>query len=209
MIITTRDIHIMLPSVLDDNYSHSEHGEEGTLRPSKTQLKRNSADLQVLGEELLKLTHQQLVQMELPEALYEAVCLGQRITARGGLKRQRKFIGQLLRHMDVGPVRSKLVTVTQHNAESVRLQHLCEKWRDRMIQEEGLLGMNEFVGQYPGVDRQKLRQLVRESKSEQTTTHAVGPAPRRLFRFIRDVIVEKNTELPSPGETLNESDNSL
>ena len=61
--------------------------------PSKTSRKRESFKLQDLGELLMALSKEQLERLELPEALFDAVRVGQGITANGGLQRQRKYIG--------------------------------------------------------------------------------------------------------------------
>jgi ribosome-associated protein len=160
--------------------------EEEDLGPSKSQLKRDSHALQDLGDELMKLTPEQLARLDLPEELAEAVRIGRGITAHGGLRRQRKFIGKLLRQMDAEPIRAGLAALRNESADAVRLQHLCERWRDRMLA-EGDAAVNEFVGDHPEADRQKLRQLVREGKREKEA----GKPPRAarlLFRYLREVL---------------------
>jgi ribosome-associated protein len=158
--------------------------------PSKSQLKRDSAALQDLGEELLKLTSEQLVRLDLPEELAEAVRTGKNITAHGGLRRQRKFIGKLLRRMDAEPIRAGLATIKNEGADAVRLQHLCERWRDRMLA-EGDPAVNEFVGDHPEADRRKLRQLAQGGRRERDE----GKPPRSarlLFRYLREVLARRS-----------------
>ena len=101
--------------------------------PSKSSRKRESNALQDLGEDLMALSREQLTKLDLPEELFEAVRIGQSITAHGGLQRQRKFIGKLLRNLDVEPIRAGLVALKGESVELVRLQHQCERWRDRML----------------------------------------------------------------------------
>ncbi len=155
--------------------------------PSKTSRKRESNALQDLGEDLMALSREQLTKLDLPEALFEAVRIGQSITAHGGLQRQRKFIGKLLRNLDAEPIKAGLVALKGESAELVRLQHQCERWRDRMLLEgDGVV--NEFIGKHPQAERQKLRQWVRDAKRE----HEAGRAPRAarlLFRYLRDLLL--------------------
>lgn len=158
--------------------------EEEDSGPSKSQLKRDSAALQDLGEELLKLTSEQLLRLDLPEELAEAVRIGRNITAHGGLRRQRKFIGKLLRQMDAEPIRAGLAALKNEGADAIRLQHLCERWRDRMLA-EGDPAVNEFVGGHPEADRQKLRQLVRDGRRERDEAKPPRSA-RLLFRYLRE-----------------------
>ncbi len=167
--------------------------------PSKSSRKRESSALQDLGEDLMALSRDQLTKLDLPEALFEAVRIGQSITAHGGLQRQRKFIGKLLRNLDVEPIKAGLVALKGESAELVRLQHQCERWRDRMLFEgDGVV--NEFVGKHPRAERQKLRQWVRDANRE----HAAGQPPRAarlLFRYLRDLLlVEANELIELAGE---------
>jgi len=155
--------------------------------PSKSSRKRQSNALQDLGEDLMALSREQLTKLDLPDELFDAVRIGQSITAHGGLQRQRKFIGKLLRNLDAEPIKAGLVALRGESAELVRLQHKCERWRDRMLQ-EGDCAVNEFIGQHPNAERQKLRQWVRDAKRE----HEAGRAPRAsrlLFRYVRDVLL--------------------
>jgi len=167
--------------------------------PSKSSRKRESNALQDLGEELMALSREQLIKLELPEELYESIRIGQSITAHGGLQRQRKFIGKLLRNLDAEPIRAGLVALKGESADLVRLQHQCERWRDRMLVEgDGVV--NEFIGQHPQAERQKLRQWVRDAKVE----HEVGRPPRAarlLFRYLRDLLL---AEAAQTGEFAEE-----
>jgi len=91
--------------------------------PSKSSRKRESNALQDLGEELMRLSRQQLEDLDLPENLLEAVRVGQSITAHGGLLRQRKYIGKILRSLDSGPIREGLSALRGETAALIRLQH--------------------------------------------------------------------------------------
>lgn len=71
-----------------------------SLRPSKTQRKREMEELQMLGEKLLKLNHQQLSRLMLPEELIDAITLAQRITKHEAMRRQTQYIGRLMRSLD-------------------------------------------------------------------------------------------------------------
>ena len=169
--------------------------------PSKSSRKRESNALQDLGEELMQLSRQQLEDLGLPENLFEAVRVGQTITAHGGLLRQRKYIGKILRSLDSGPIREGLSALRGETAALVRIQHQSEMWRDRMIA-EGDAAVNAFVGSHPEADRQKLRQLSRESKKEREKS-APPRAARLLFKELRGVLertLEMNPIDDVPGE---------
>ncbi|MDH5424484.1 MAG: DUF615 domain-containing protein, partial [Gammaproteobacteria bacterium] len=61
-----------------------------------------------------------------------------------------------------------------------------EKWRDRMI-EDGDNAVNDFIGEYHQADRQKLRQMVKNSIKEKEQEKAPAHA-RKLFKYIREVV---------------------
>jgi ribosome-associated protein len=69
-------------------------------RPSKTQLKREMAELQVLGQKLLSLKPHQLKALALPEALVDAVELGQRLNKQEAIRRHTQYIGRVMRDLD-------------------------------------------------------------------------------------------------------------
>ena len=173
--------------------------EEFNVRgPSKSRRKRESSALQDLGEELTSLSAEQLSRMELPQDLFEAVRLGQSITAHGGLQRQRKFIGKLLRGLDPEPIRARLAALRGESAGQLRLLHQCEAWRDRMLA-EGDAPINEFVGEHPEAERGKLRQLVRDARREQSAEHPPRSA-RLLFRYLRETLEAGEAPEPAAAE---------
>ena len=179
----------------DPNFSLDDDAE---LPSSKSQLKRDSAALQDLGKELIELPREQLERLDLPAELLEAVRLGQSITAHGGLRRQRKFIGKLLRDLDPEPIRLGLAALRNVSAEAVRLQHLCELWRDRMLT-EGDSAVNDFLAGHPEADRQKLRQLVRDGNRERDAGRPPRSA-RLLFRYLREVLAPEGEEDAAEAE---------
>ena len=76
--------------------------------PSKSVLKRDAHRAQALGEELIALRDSELVALELPERLYEAIVAARSIGSRGGGARQRQYIGKLMRDIDLTRVRELL-----------------------------------------------------------------------------------------------------
>ena len=76
--------------------------------PSKSMLKRDAAAAQSLGTRLIALKESELAALNLPEILYDAILLAKRITSRGGLARQRQYIGKLMREVDPAPIEAAL-----------------------------------------------------------------------------------------------------
>ena len=77
-------------------------------KPSKSARKREYLALQKLGEELLTLRESELLDIELDEDLLEAVLEARQIRSHGALRRQKQYIGKLMRRIDPEPLRAAL-----------------------------------------------------------------------------------------------------
>jgi len=76
------------------------------LKPSKSALKRENIALQKLGEELISLKESDLEGLPLDDNLHEAIMEARQIKAHGALRRQKQYIGKLMRHIDPEPLRA-------------------------------------------------------------------------------------------------------
>ena len=153
--------------------------------PSKSQLKRDSFALQDLGVELVKLPAEHLARFELPEKLLDAIELARRINSHGAQKRQRQYIGGLLRDLDPAPIRALLEELRGADRVSKARFQENERWRARLIA-EGDAALSEFLERHPEADRQHLRRLVRDAAQEA----AAGKPPRHareLFRYLQSL----------------------
>jgi len=157
-------------------------------RPSKSARKRESTDLQQLGEALIGLSDSELDALPLPEQLRDAVDLARRITAHGGLYRQKQYIGKLMRKIDAEPIREALEAKrTRERVEATRF-HRVEQWRDRLLK-EGAEGVAALATEFPRIDSEAVGKLTeRARKEQQQTSQKVTPAGRELFRVLRDAL---------------------
>ncbi len=78
------------------------------LKPSKSARKREYIALQKLGEELIALKQTDLLSLPLDESLVEAILEAGQMKAHGALRRQKQYIGKLMRHIDPEPLREEL-----------------------------------------------------------------------------------------------------
>ena len=95
-----------------DHDDTTEAAADGGERPSKTRLKRQMHELQLLGERLVALPSAQLERIELPETLREQIELARRITAREALRRQLQYVGRLMREVDADAIAAALAAVS-------------------------------------------------------------------------------------------------
>ena len=78
------------------------------LKPSKSARKREYIALQKLGEDLITLKESDLQSLTLDDRLREAVMEARQIKAHGALRRQKQYIGKLMRHIDVEPLLAEM-----------------------------------------------------------------------------------------------------
>lgn len=165
----------------------TDHEIEQPEQPSKSQRKRDAHDLQKLGEQLVQLDDTRLREFDLPDRLYDAIVAARKIRQHGARKRQLQFIGKLMRSIDTVPIETRLANLNQQHQHQTEDFHHIEQWRDRLIQDDQSLA--ELIDQHPEVDRQHLRQLIRNARTEQKQNKAPRSA-RSLFRYLRETLPE-------------------
>jgi ribosome-associated protein len=153
--------------------------------PSKSLRKRQSQDLQALGEALIELPQADLDALPLPDTLRDAVLLARRITKHGGLYRQKQFIGKLMRKIDAEPIRIALDARRQRDQTLARQFHLIERWRTRLIDEPRAL--DEFAQSYELDDRTRIAQLIEQARKDRSNERT-PKAARELFQLIEKII---------------------
>lgn len=80
------------------------HSAAEPERPSRSARKRASAAMQKLGEEIARLRPADREELDLPEALQEALAMYDRIRGHEGKRRQRQYIGRLMRDLDADAI---------------------------------------------------------------------------------------------------------
>ncbi len=165
---------------------------KGTDDASRTDLKRESTELQKLGEDLLGLRAGLFDKLPLDEKLVDAVAEAKRITNFEGKRRQLQFIGKLMRKLDpetLEAVRAALAEQHRAPAEETAMLHEAERWRDRLIADDDALG--GWIETHPGTDAQQLRALVRQARKD-LQAGKPGEAPRQgkayreVFQLVRE-----------------------
>lgn len=159
--------------------------EETYDGPSRSQKKRDVEALQDLGALLVELPAAQFKRMELPDALREAVAACRKITQNGALRRQKQFIGKLMRSIDPAPIQAQLDAFNGANAAETGRLHQTERWRDKLLAQGDAL--TAFMNAYPTADATRLRQLIRAAHDE-AAKNKPPRAFRELFQVIREAI---------------------
>jgi ribosome-associated protein len=172
--------------------------------PSRTELKKESADLQKVGEALLTLRGDLFERLALPETLVTALEELRRISNFEGRRRQLQYVGKLMRLLEPQQqqaVRDALEEQRSGSAQQTLALHLAEKWRDDLIASDDAL--QAWLQAHPETDVQQLRALVRQARKDSVPTQdevSRGEAPRRgrayreIFQIVRDHLEQQEHE---------------
>jgi ribosome-associated protein len=162
---------------------------------SKTELKRESAELQKLGESLMQLRADLFERLALPDKLVEAMAEAGRITNFEGKRRQMQYVGKLMRGLDdeqLAAAREALDTQRQGSAKDSLALHEAERWRDELIERDEAL--QQWLTDHPGTDSQQLRALIRQARKDRPTQDEIsrglvprhGRAYREIFQLVKE-----------------------
>jgi ribosome-associated protein len=167
----------------DDNAP--DYDDPGYERPSKTRLKKESHDMQHLGEQLAALSDGQLAGLGLAEFLFDAVQMYKRTKSHEGRRRQMQYVGKLMRRVDVEPIREAVASLQLGHAKDSLALHQAERWRVEMLASDDAL--TPWMAEHPGCDVQQLRSLIRAARKDAAAApeQRSGRAFRELFQFIK------------------------
>ncbi|GAA5444188.1 UPF0307 protein PSPTO_4464 [Microbulbifer sp. NBRC 101763] len=161
---------------------------EDDLPKSKTQVKQEMHQLQELGKQLTELSKAQLAEVPLDEDLRDAIDTMARIKSNEARRRQMQFIGKLMRSSDHEAIEAVLLKFKERDQRHLHFDKMAEDWRKRLL-EGGNSAQGSFFDQYPQVDHQQLRQLVRDSQRE-VKNNKPPTNQRKLFRYLRDFFMQ-------------------
>lgn len=162
--------------------------QEEIIWVSKSEIKRDAEQLKQLGEKLTQLTAPNLGKIPLPENILEAVQLAQRLQ-KEARRRQLQYIGKLLRNTEVEPIQEALDKLENKHQQQQALFHKLEQWRDDLVS-RGDQALDQLLTDYPKLDRQQLRHLVRSAQKEQAQNKP-PKAYREIYQILKQTLVEE------------------
>lgn len=155
---------------------------------SKTEMKREMDRLQELGKRLTELNASQWQTLTIKEVLLDALAESKRLKHNEAKRRHLQYIGKLMRDEDEELVQHQVDLLDPSSEAYGRRIGQMEKWRERLIKDAK--AMNAFIDEYPAVDRQHLRNLVRNASKEMSgESPKPGAGYKKLFQFIKETMV--------------------
>ena len=161
-------------------------------KPSKSAQKRSQQALQILGEQLINLPAELIDELSLDERLLDAIADVRRMKSHEAIRRQKQFIGKLMRDIDPAPIQA-LLDRRQANERQVKRQFAhAERWRDRIVAEgrealqafEAEVGrsdprLEELVGELGKAHSDRIESSIRKQIFRQIHAALVAQAPDR------------------------------
>jgi len=154
-------------------------------RKSRTQKKNEARALQKLGEQLVALSPEQLVGIELSDDLRNAVIAAGKIKSHGARRRQLQYIGTLMREFDPEPIYNALENIRFGDHQKLLAFKEVEKWRDELKRGNSAL-IEEIIDTCPDAERQRLTQLARNAHKEYEAKKGVKSS-KLLFRYLKQI----------------------
>ena len=91
-----------------------------------------------------------------------------------------------MRGIDCDEIETALSMRQQTSAQQIEAFHQLEHWRDRLLN-EGDQALQAITKEFPRIDRQHVRQLVRNALLQQKNDKP-PQASRALFRYLRELL---------------------
>ncbi len=150
---------------------------------SKTQLKKEAHAQQDLGERLTQLPESVLTSLPLEESLLAALREFKRLPPKhGALKRQRQFIGKLMRDSDSDAIREALDRLLAPGRPTNDGKLAARKHLDTILA-SGDEGIQAVLNELPSLDRQKTRHFLRAFHGAKSDEKKAA-AERKLLDYL-------------------------
>ncbi|MGO4475357.1 ribosome biogenesis factor YjgA [Massilia sp. 2TAF26] len=169
-------------------------------RPSKSELKRQSNELQKLGEQLIEAPRDRVKRVPMPDEVKDAILMAQTITNHEGRRRQLQYVGKMMRSLDEEEVAVIQRTIESwkgtSKAEAAAL-HALERRREKLLADDKAL--TQLLGEHPELDAQHLRTLIRNARKEQAENKP-PKAYREIFQILKDLAKAPKAAAEGDGE---------
>ena len=163
-------------------------------RPSKSELKRQSNELQKLGEQLVDAPRDRVKRVPMPDDVRDVILETQTITNHEGRRRALQFVGKKMRTLDEEEVAAIQRAIDSwkgaSKAETASL-HALERRREKLLSDDKAL--TALLEENPELDVQHLRTLIRNARKEVAESKP-PKAYREIFQILKDLGKKKKAD---------------
>ncbi|WP_151173509.1 ribosome biogenesis factor YjgA [Pseudoalteromonas ruthenica] len=167
----------------------SKQPEEEIIYVSKSELKRDAMEFHELGVEIANLSKKAREKLPLSNELVEAMNLADRLKEKkDAYRRHLNYIAKTLRGTDnVEDIHQAMAIITNKNNQKDVVINQIEQTRDELIA-EGDSRLNPLLEQYPQLDRQRMRQIIRQAGKE-VKQEKPGKSHKELFQILKELML--------------------
>jgi ribosome-associated protein len=161
-----------------------EDDEDLTSRTdARTERRRSEEAWAEFAKTLITISERHLLRMQLGEELLRVVQDTRRITSPGAKNRALRLVRKELRGLDLGQLRERLEDLSHPSTR--RAPSPVDDWHARLLN-GGEPELAAFIAEYPRVERQRFRTLLRNAKKAEP--EAQKKALGALNQALRDAL---------------------
>jgi ribosome-associated protein len=164
--------------------------DEEDYGPSRTQQRRDALAVLALATQLVEMQPSRLAKLALPDDVRDEIARTRRITAHIAHKRQLAFLAKVMRRYDdeaFAAVRAELGENREKQRQENAAMHRLEAIRDRLIEDTDDKDLATLIEEYPDLDRQRLRSLIRQARIEKAAPNKPPRAYREIFQLLKEL----------------------
>jgi len=152
---------------------------------SKTDVKREMREMQEFALRLFNLSKAERKRVPFDEDMLAALALADKIKNKPeALRRHARFVAKVLCEMDLDEINQALDLLANKHQQASNKHLKLEALRDQLIAEGEAL-IESLLAEHSGLERQKLRQLVRQANKE-VKAEKTGKSYRDLFAYLKE-----------------------
>ena len=163
-------------------------------RPSKSELKRQSNELQKLGEQLVDAPRDRVKRVPMPDDVRDVILETQTITNHEGRRRALQFVGKKMRTLDeeeVAAIQRAIDSWKGASKSETAALHALERRREKLLADDKALTV--LLEENPELDVQHLRTLIRNARKEVAESKP-PKAYREIFQILKDLSKKKKAD---------------
>lgn len=163
-------------------------------RPSKSELKRQSNELQKLGEQLVDAPRDRVKRVPMPDDVRDVILETQTITNHEGRRRALQFVGKKMRTLDeeeVAAIQRAIDSWKGASKSETAALHALERRREKLLSDDKAL--TALLEENPELDVQHLRTLIRNARKEVAESKP-PKAYREIFQILKDLGKKKKAD---------------
>jgi len=160
--------------------------EEEIIYVSKSELKRDAQEFHQLGSDIAKMGKKQRERLPLNDDLKAAMVVADKISNKSdAYRRHLNYIAKTLRTVEnIDEIKAIIDIMLNKNNQAEVMIKKIEQLRSDLI-EQGDDLINQTIEEYPSLERQKMRQLVRNAAKE-VKSEKPARGYKELFQYLKD-----------------------